>query len=251
MRFYWLAWLNSLTHKKALHTFGDPDVILTVHHLRRDFHDSNCCRSDRPKSTHHSGHIASNRLAPPAHGPPPTCSVSTLLGLVRHKDRNCTMSFSDRTPRATLWSNLTVVTHEDAAPCAQPALYRAHRKGYAGPRFPRRWFRDRPHFSGQYNGHSIISYTTIDPDHPDYTFLSAHPLSRQLFLLTFILLRGELCGSLPWKPPTGPFVQNFPDSVNARQVQVASKLIFVPFITISRPHLDCSSFSNECAMFRL
>jgi hypothetical protein len=33
---------------------------------RSDFHDSNCCRSHRPKWSYHSGHNASHRLAPPA-----------------------------------------------------------------------------------------------------------------------------------------------------------------------------------------
>jgi hypothetical protein len=27
------VWLNSLTHKKALHTFGDPDVIFTPNQM--------------------------------------------------------------------------------------------------------------------------------------------------------------------------------------------------------------------------
>jgi hypothetical protein len=61
--------------------------------------------------------------------------------------------------------------------------------------------------NGQYNSsHSIISYTTTDSDHPDYTLLSAHPLCP----LTFILLRGELCGSLPWKAPTVASDIDFP-----------------------------------------
>jgi hypothetical protein len=146
-------------------------------------------------STYHSGHSASHRLAPPAHGPPPTRSVSTLLGLTHHKNRNCITSFSGRTPRATLWRLLTADRHTDAAPCAQPAHHHAHRNGYAGSHIPRRWFRDRPHFSGQYNNsHSIISYTTTDPEHSNYTLLSAHPLSRPLCHLTFILLGGSYVG---------------------------------------------------------
>jgi hypothetical protein len=47
-------------------------------------------------------------------------------------------------------------------------------EGYAGPHIPRHWFQDRPHFSGQYNNsHSIISYTTTDPDHLE-GFLKSH-----------------------------------------------------------------------------
>jgi hypothetical protein len=175
---------------------GDPDVISrwyrrdfeviptwfehAMHHSLSDFHDSNCCHFYRPKSTYHSGHNASHRLAPPAHGSPPTRSMSTLLGLIHRKDRNCITSFSGRTPCATLWRFLTVDWHTDAAPCAQLAHHRAQRKDYTGSHIPQRWFRDRTHFSGQYNSHSIISYSTTDPDHSDYTLLSAHPLSRPL-----------------------------------------------------------------------
>jgi hypothetical protein len=87
---------------------------------------------------------------------------------------------ASRLSLAGLWSILTADRHNDAALCAQPA-HRAHRKGHAGSHIPRRWFRDRPHFSGQYkNSYSIISYTTTDSDHSDYTLLSAHPLFRPL-----------------------------------------------------------------------
>jgi hypothetical protein len=165
-----------------------------VHHSRSDFHDSNCCRSDRPKSAYHNAHNASHPLAPPAYGP--TRSVSTLFGHIRYKDRNCITSFSDRTPRATLWRFLTADRHTDAAPCAQPTHHRVQRKDYAGSHVPRRWLRDRPRFSDQYNNrHSIIRYTTTDPDQPDYTLLSAHPLFRPLCPLTFTLLGGSYVGA--------------------------------------------------------
>jgi hypothetical protein len=165
----------------------------TVHHSQSTFHDFNCCRSDRPKSTYHSGHNTSHRLGPPAHGSPPTRSIGTLLGLIHNKDRNCIMSFSGRTPRTTLWRFLTADLHTDAAPCAQPAHHRAERKDYTGSHIPRRWFQDRPHFNRQYNGsHSIISYTTTDSDHQEYTLLSVHSLCT----LTFILLREELYANL-------------------------------------------------------
>jgi hypothetical protein len=90
----------------------------TVHHSRSDFHDSNCCRSDRPKSTYHSGHSTSHLLAPPAHGPPLTHSVSTLLCLIRQKDRTCITSFSGRSPRTTLWRILTADRQRCSPLCA-------------------------------------------------------------------------------------------------------------------------------------
>jgi hypothetical protein len=74
-----------------------------------------------------------------------------------------------------------ITRHTDAAPCAQPA-HRAQRKDYAGSHIPRRWFRGRQHFSGQYNSHSIITYSTTDLDHPDYTLLSAHHFPVQFAL---------------------------------------------------------------------
>jgi hypothetical protein len=44
---------------------------------------------------------------------------------------------------------------------------------------------------------SIINYTTTDPDHPDYTLLSAHPLSHPIWPLAFILQGGGVM----WEPP--------------------------------------------------
>jgi hypothetical protein len=150
---------------------NDTDVIRTQCIVHEATSTAPIAAARTARSQHIIVDTASNHLAPPVHGPPPTCSVSTLLGLIRHKDRNCITSFSGRTPRATLWSILTADRHEDAVPCAQPAHHHVQRKDYAGSQIPRRWFRDRPNFNGQYNSHSIISYSTTDLDHPDYTIL--------------------------------------------------------------------------------
>jgi hypothetical protein len=64
----------------------------------------------------------------------------------------------------------------------------------------------------------IISYTTTVPDHPDYTPLLVHPVSRPLCPLNLILLREGImweppmekplfpkflsCGGFPWEAPT-------------------------------------------------
>jgi hypothetical protein len=161
----------------------------------------NCCISDRPKSTYHSGHSASHRLAPPAHGLPPTHSASMLTasfatGIATASHLSPAGLHAPRSGASLQRTDTSMQPFVHNWPIIAP-------NGRVTPaQIPRRWLRDRPHFSSQYNSHSIISYTTTYPNHPDYTLLSTHPLSRSLCPSTFILLRGELCGSLPWKPPT-------------------------------------------------